>query len=280
METISKAMGDEDASLIRVTSLGSKGRRITWVNESLVEATRGSDGPVCPSEEVKKVRSIILDRDGAAKQDFVRELRAGHVEVSEFRVRPMGPCLADATPTHPGGADADVDENHFDRDEIDLLDNPSVAGATEGDQQDDYLVTFVAPAVLIAAMLVVAALVAGCLYRRRRYAKMAVAGDRTFVHRGIPIIFAEELDDPNGAPLSGSALLGDPQARPPAIMKEEKPPLPPPQYSQGGVGDLPPHGGEAPNYQPPPPFTQNPQRNPSRPNMPPAYRKPPTYVPP
>lgn len=63
-------------------------------------------------------------------------------------------------------------------------------------------------------------------------------------------------------------------------MKEEKPPLPPPEYQRGqelngtGVSE------DAP-YHPPPPFpsSRDSGRH-SRPKPTPTYRKPPPYVPP
>lgn len=70
----------------------------------------------------------------------------------------------------------------------------------------------------------------------------------------------------------------------PVILKEEKPPLPPPEYQKAEDGaDVPmlsQENSEEP-YQPPPPFATNRDNNrQNRPKPTPTYRKPPPYVPP
>lgn len=70
----------------------------------------------------------------------------------------------------------------------------------------------------------------------------------------------------------------------PVILKEEKPPLPPPEYQKTEDGaDVPmlsKENSEEP-YQPPPPFATNRETNrQNRPKPTPTYRKPPPYVPP
>ncbi|CAB0031996.1 unnamed protein product, partial [Trichogramma brassicae] len=70
----------------------------------------------------------------------------------------------------------------------------------------------------------------------------------------------------------------------PIILKEEKPPLPPPEYQRAEDGaDIPmlsKENSEEP-YQPPPPFATNRDSNRlNRPKPTPTYRKPPPYVPP
>lgn len=76
-------------------------------------------------------------------------------------------------------------------------------------------------------------------------------------------------------------IVGD---KAPVILKEEKPPLPPPEYlrSEDGADQpmLSQENSEEP-YQPPPPFARtsdNTRQN--RPKPTPTYRKPPPYVPP
>lgn len=51
----------------------------------------------------------------------------------------------------------------------------------------------------IKVMLLLAAVIACVLYRRRRTGKLGLEERRSFVSKGIPIIFAEELEErPSG----------------------------------------------------------------------------------
>ncbi|KAK8389932.1 hypothetical protein O3P69_012857 [Scylla paramamosain] len=258
VERIATVFGDPDPRHVAIDAMKQGSVVVTWHNSSL-------PGDPCPEEEMMRLRKVMMDDDGNLLPSFV-EAFAPEYRVVEGRLVPAGVCLGGDTPTH-------VEEEEH---------QPPVEDSIQGDD-NDYLINFIIPAVIIAAMLLLAAVIACCLYRRRRYGKMTMADDRTFVSKGIPIIFAEELDD-----------RPDP-AKSPVIMKEEKPPLPPPEYQRGtspAASATPPPadrrrpqsgegGDDAPSYQPPPPFTatNGASRHP-RPNMPPTYRKPPTYVPP
>lgn len=60
------------------------------------------------------------------------------------------------------------------------------------DITDDYLFTFVVPAVLIALMLILSGIIACLFYRRRRGNKMGIRDDdekQSFRNKGIPVIF-------------------------------------------------------------------------------------------
>ncbi|KAG0723145.1 Dystroglycan [Chionoecetes opilio] len=260
VERIATVFGDTDSRHVAVDAMTQGSVVVTWHNASL-------PADPCPEKEVMRLRQVMMDDDGQLLSTFIEGF-APDYRVVDGRLIPAGVCLGGDTPTH-------IEEEQH---------QPPVEDTIEGDN-NDYLINFIIPAVIIAAMLLLAAVIACCLYRRRRYGKMTMADDRTFVSKGIPIIFAEELDD-----------RPDP-AKSPVIMKEEKPPLPPPEYQRGSspantatppsTNRRRPHSGveergdDAPSYQPPPPFTatNGASRNP-RPNMPPTYRKPPTYVPP
>lgn len=258
VERIAQAFGDPDPTHIAIDAITDGSVVVSWHNTSL-------PSDPCPEEELRKLREVMLDSDGQLLRSFVESF-APEYTVTSGRLTPAGVCLGGDTPTH-------IEEEEH---------KPGVSDNIEG-EDNEYLINFIIPAVIIAAMLFLAAIIACCLYHRRRYGKMTMADDRTFVSKGIPIIFAEELDD-----------RPDP-AKSPVIMKEEKPPLPPPEYQRGSPAApaTPPNtdrrrpnsghegGDDTPSYQPPPPFTatNGASRHP-RPNMPPTYRKPPTYVPP
>lgn len=258
VERIATVFGDRDSQHVAIDDMRQGSVVVTWHNASL-------PSDPCPEEEVMRLRKVMLDDDGQLLPSFI-EAFVPDYKIVDGRLIPAGVCIGGDTPTYSD----------------DVTHQPPVEDTIKGDD-NDYLINFIIPAVIIAAMLLLAAVIACCLYRRRRYGKMTMADDRTFVSKGIPIIFAEELDD-----------RPDP-AKSPVIMKEEKPPLPPPEYQRGNspaASATPPStnrrrpqsgegGDDAPSYQPPPPFTatNGASRHP-RPNMPPTYRKPPTYVPP
>ncbi|CAL4108520.1 unnamed protein product [Meganyctiphanes norvegica] len=258
IEKIAEAFGDSNTDHVVVKSLSHGSVVVTWHNSSLPSEP-------CPSDEIRALREKMLDGHGKLLPSFVSVFHP--FNVSKGNVMSLGACLGADTPTH-------IEQpEHIMPEESNIQDN----------EENDYLLNFIIPAIIIACMLLLAAIIACCLYRRRRYGKMTMTDDRTFVSKGIPIIFAEELDD-----------RPDP-AKSPIIMKDEKPPLPPPEYQRGSspAASTPPtgdrrrphsgdHGGmdDSP-YQPPPPFTAtNGASRHQRPNMPPTYRKPPTYVPP
>lgn len=136
--------------------------------------------------------------------------------------------------------------------------------------------------------------------------KMNMQDNTTFISKGIPIIFNDELDD------NKSGQPANAKGKSPALLREEKPPLLPPEYpklntsasdSEGADSPLlerrdppvPPHGWGttgrgpteepsydpgAPSYEPPPPFSTNSNSRQTRPKPTPTYRNPPPYVPP
>ncbi|KAJ8976624.1 hypothetical protein NQ317_009716 [Molorchus minor] len=111
---------------------------------------------------------------------------------------------------------------------------------TSHSSNDDYLITFIVPAVIISIMLFLATVAACVLYRRRRTGKMNVEEDgrQSYGNKGIPVIFQEELDE-----------KPEPGTKTPVILKEEKPPLAPPDYSKSGSVKL---SDDSEPYQPPP----------------------------
>uniref|UniRef100_UPI00398ECD9D dystroglycan 1 n=1 Tax=Pristiophorus japonicus TaxID=55135 RepID=UPI00398ECD9D len=165
---------------------------------------------------------------------------------------------------------------------------PTVAtGAGRGPSRtsnDDVYLHTVIPAVVVAAILLIAGIIAMICYRKKRKGKLTIEDQATFIKKGVPIIFADELDDSKPPPSSSAPL----------ILQEEKPPLPPPEYpSQSGheaiplgqdlIGEYTPLREEDPNappYQPPPPFTAPMEGKGCRPKNMTPYRSPPPYVPP
>lgn len=75
----------------------------------------------------------------------------------------------------------------------------------------------------------------------------------------------------------------EPTNKTPIIMREEKPPLPPPEYQRSlpmATTALLADTEDSPYQPPPPPFSNVGSNHRSKPNSTPSYRKPPPYVPP
>ncbi|XP_054010632.1 dystroglycan 1-like isoform X1 [Hylaeus anthracinus] len=246
---------DKDTSAISLHSISNGSTVIAWHNRTLPTS-------YCAHEEVTRLRSVLVnDNDRRSVTDEVLEIMGQKFPVKQITVIPMGICVGEVTHVHS------PDNN------VPPVDDSTSVGAFH----DDYLITFVLPAIIIAAMLVLAGIIACVLYRRRRSGKMSVSEQdderQSFRSKGIPVIFQDELDE-----------KPDPGNKSPVILKEEKPPLPPPEYQKTEDGaDVPmlaKENSEEP-YQPPPPFATNRDTNrQNRPKPTPTYRKPPPYVPP
>ena len=247
---------DRDTNAISLHSISNGSTVITWHNRTLPTS-------YCAHEEVSRLRSVLVksDNDRRSVTDEVLEVMGSKFPVKQITVIPMGICLGELTDMHSP-------DNYV----------PPVDDSTPvGTFHDDYLITFVLPAIIIAVMLILAGIIACVLYRRRRSGKMSVSEQdderQSFRSKGIPVIFQDELDE-----------KPDPGNKSPVILKEEKPPLPPPEYQKtedgADVPMLPKENSEEP-YQPPPPFATNRDTNrQNRPKPTPTYRKPPPYVPP
>ncbi|PSN45591.1 hypothetical protein C0J52_15074 [Blattella germanica] len=251
---------DPNTNAISVSSIKEGSTIVTWYNRTLPT-------DFCPEDDISRLRRILVNDDQSIS-DRVGARMGPEFNVLAIKLTPTGKCQGELTELHvPDSPGLPIDDTH------------------QIGTSDEYLVTFVVPAVIIAAMLILAGIVACVLYRRRRTGKMNVGDEderQSFRNKGIPVIFQDELEE-----------RPDPGNKSPVIMKEEKPPLPPPEYQRGEpehpispptaahplLGET--TASEDPPYQPPPPFTSS--RDSGKQNRPkptPTYRKPPPYVPP
>ncbi|KAG8335221.1 cytoskeletal anchoring at plasma membrane [Homalodisca vitripennis] len=240
VERLAELFGDRNASAIVLSGVSANPTHIVWHNRSLPTDK-------CPDEEIKHLRQILLgDNDRVSVQ--VNTVLGPEFPVTQASLIPTASCQAIMTVTHP------VEPVY-----------PSGDVRPVSRSNDEYLVTVIVPAIVIAAMLLCASLVACALYRRRRTGKMSVGSEderQSFRSKGIPVIFQDELEE-----------RPEPANKSPVIMKEEKPPLPPPEYHQRTalLSDT-DHHEDSP-YQPPPPFPTS--RDSARPKPTPTYRMPP-----
>ncbi|KAK2719151.1 dystroglycan 1-like [Artemia franciscana] len=210
IETLARAFGDANTSSIVLKSLKkstpdfheSMGQTsITWLNKTL------SYDP-CPYEEIEVLRSVLLKNDGHLTKNFSDIFFNQEFTPLSASLKPTYTCLGMTTPTYRG---IPVDESTEDPPE-----------GPVGSLVEDYLFTFIVPGLIIAGMLIIAFIIACVLYRRQRSGKMYIEEHQTFISKGIPVIFAEELDD---------------KQEPPAklILRDEMRATLPPGYKRSGT---------------------------------------------
>lgn len=170
---------DKDTNAISLHSISNGSTVITWHNRTLPTS-------YCAHEEVSRLRSVLVksDNDRRSVTDEVLDVMGLKFPVKQITVIPMGICLGELPNVHSPDSHA-----------------PPVDGdsTSVGAFHDDYLITFVLPAIIIAIMLILAGIIACVLYRRRRSGKMSVSEQdderQSFRSKGIPVIFQDELDE-------------------------------------------------------------------------------------
>ncbi|NXI78660.1 DAG1 protein, partial [Rhipidura dahli] len=266
VKKLALAFGDRNSSTITVQDIAKGSIVVEWTNNTL---------PLdpCPREQIRTLSKKIADDSGRPSPAFSNVLQpefkplnvsvvgSGSCRYIQFvPVTKDGRVFSEATPTVAAGKDP------------------------EKSSEDDVYLHTVIPAVVVAAILLVAGIIAMICYRKKRKGKLTIEDQATFIKKGVPIIFADELDDSKPPPSSSMPL----------ILQEEKAPLPPPEYpnqsmpettplNQDTIGEYTPLRDEDPNappYQPPPPFTAPMEGKGSRPKNMTPYRSPPPYVPP
>lgn len=92
-------------------------------------------------------------------------------------LEPLGICEGEDTVQHkPEASPPPVDDNPY----------------PIGPFDEDYIFTFLIPAILIALMLILSGVVACLFYRKRRASKMGIGDEdekQSFRNKGIPVIF-------------------------------------------------------------------------------------------
>ncbi|XP_063700769.1 dystroglycan 1 isoform X2 [Culicoides brevitarsis] len=241
IEKVARVFDDSNTNHILVRQIRripqTQNVAITFYNTTLHRHHR------CPTADIEELRSILLHPDSSIRDRVKDTLSEFHLQ--SVNLHPIGACQGADTITHEIPVKPDEPPPH---------------------QPDDYLLTFVLPAIIILAMLLLASIVACYLHRKRLTGKMELGDEeerKSFRSKGIPVIFQDELDEkPEIATKS------------PIILKDEKPPLLPPSYNQTNPDD-----DDMDEYVPPPgvgPIGARETRGKSP--VTPSYRKPPPYV--
>ncbi|MEQ2175846.1 hypothetical protein GOODEAATRI_021882 [Goodea atripinnis] len=257
------ALGDRNTSTVTLRSITKGSIVVEWTNNSLQQN-------LCPKEQITALSKKISDHQGTPSPAFIKAMEPEFKPIN-ISVRGTNKCQS-YTFIPPGEVP------------IPALPTATPSPGTSHNSGDDVYLHTVIPAVVVAALLLIAGIIAMVCYRKKRKGKMTTEEQATFIKKGVPIIFADELDDSKSPPSSSIPL----------ILQEEKPPLPPPEYpnmagphstllNQDLLEEYSVYQDDDPNappYQPPPPFTVPIEGKGSRPKNMTSYRSPPPYVPP
>lgn len=263
VKKLAYALGDRNSSTVSLRNISKGSIVVEWTNTSLPQHP-------CPKEQLAVMSRTLASADGKPSEAFRYSMEP---EFRPLDVQAKGRASCRTYSFIPPG-------------EIDIPEPPAVTPALGTGRQstDDVYLHTVIPAVVVAAILLIAGIIAMICYRKKRKGKLTIEDQATFIKKGVPIIFADELDDSKPPPSSSMPL----------ILQEEKPPLPPPEYPNMATPETTPLNQEllgeytalrdedpnAPPYQPPPPFTTPMEGKGSRPKNMTPYRSPPPYVPP
>ncbi|XP_072237459.1 dystroglycan 1 [Leuresthes tenuis] len=263
VKKLAYALGDRNSSTVSLRNISKGSIVVEWTNTSLPQQP-------CPKEQLAVMSRTLADANGRPSQTFRYSMEP---EFRPLEVKAKGRASCRTYSFIPPA-------------EIEIPEPPAVTpglGSSRHSTDDVYLHTVI-PAVVVAAILLIAGIIAMICYRKKRKGKLTIEDQATFIKKGVPIIFADELDDSKPPPSSSMPL----------ILQEEKPPLPPPEYPNMATPETTPLNQEllgeytalqdedpnAPPYQPPPPFTTPMEGKGSRPKNMTPYRSPPPYVPP
>ena len=289
--------GDENTSALTVTRIARGSVVYAFTNNTL-------SGGSCPVDDITALADKLVTADGNLNPEAEEKLKpwvlagaatapAGDCEGNpNFPVRSATaaakPTMSTAT-AKPGVTEKPTDAPGMsDKPSMPKTTtaSPNVTGvATAGKtSEDDIWITTVVPAVVIVAILLIALLVACILYRKKRKGKMNLEDQNTFVNKGAPVIFPDELDEkPNDS------------TKP--LLIEGSPPAPPPEYHRGTSESPEPRGNNhkentpptdevdadieidatSPLYQPPPPVTASSGKQ-ARPHVQQPYRSQPPEI--
>ncbi|XP_062854624.1 dystroglycan 1-like [Trichomycterus rosablanca] len=269
---LASALGDRNSNTITLKNITWGSIIVEWTSSSLPRSP-------CPREQIQAMCRRISDANGHPTPIFYGAMQPEFIPIN-VTVRGVNKCQRFLF-VPPQEVSISLSPVNVSTQVPSTIAPSSSSGWSRSD--DVYLHTVI-PAVVVAALLLCGGFIAMVCYRKKHNGKMTTEEQATFIKKGVPIIFADELDDTK-SPSSSSM---------PLILREEKPPLPPPQYSSSacGEGSLLNHQilgeyiclssddpGTLP-YQPPPPFTIPIESRGSRPKNMTSYRCPPPYVPP
>jgi len=200
---IAAAFGDKDASKMIITSISRGSVVITWTNNTIPFEP-------CPEKEIRALLAYLLLPDGAINETFAKAMEP--YRVLNAGASHIGPC-----------AHLDSHKTTAEPDEITTSVMPKGVEVKPREQpESNLLLLILIPLVIVAVLLLILIIICVLCYKkqkRRQKEQDKLSG----LHKGgIPIIFADELDDKPDTPTSTlkSRSRND----------EEKQSVPPPEY--------------------------------------------------
>ncbi|XP_037946051.1 uncharacterized protein LOC119678340 isoform X4 [Teleopsis dalmanni] len=248
VERISQLFGDHTTQNIQIRSVTtqhvSDSTIVNFYNTSLYKSHNR-----CSEEDIEAARNVYLVQEHVV-HNRVKKVFGPELNLTDMQVNNMVSC-------HP---DLEIPHREF-------IPTKTEEPSLKSSFADHYMYSVILPAVIIISMILIAALVALCLHRRRHKSGKMELGDeeerKSFKTRGIPVIFQDELDE--------KPEIGN---KSPIILKDEKPPLLPPSYNTSNMnGD-----NDVDEYVPPPAVVVGGREARGKSPATPSYRKPPPYV--
>ncbi|XP_076363552.1 dystroglycan 1-like [Tachypleus tridentatus] len=250
---LSSFFGDPSTEYLIVLSIKNGSVVYAWTNNTL-------PSDPCPKGLINELSNLMLEENGTISERLLQAMNP-EFKISELNIVPLGSCV-----------------NIIDRISVSATPKPPKREpAVPGD--DDTYITTIIPAVVIVILLIIAAMIAYFLYRRRRRGKMKMQDNGSFVNKGVPIIFADELDEKTEKPIKSPSTV-EAEKLPSSGTENgklaEEATQQTPLLSE--ISDGSPDVRSSPPYHGPQPTNRDNKMN--QPKTTPNYRQPPPYVPP
>lgn len=286
--------GDRRADAVEVLDLKAGSTILSWANNSLPYDP-------CPKVALERLRDLLRKEDGTPQESFKTRLLPDF-PLLNVALELSGPCDPSVN-VEDAASSAALPPTKATTEESGPMREPYVptTAPPPGIIGEDHFIATVLPILIICVLVLIAVLVACCLYRRSRKGKESrEERSEAFVSKGAPVIFPDEVEPDEK----------DVLATTPMLVKEERAPLPMPDLSlpppaqthhshshsrtpaRAETHEMPErrplNSGRAsttehenPLYRPPPPLNVSSRASPRPPKHAfPHQREPPPYVPP
>uniref|UniRef100_UPI00358F20CC dystroglycan 1-like n=1 Tax=Myxine glutinosa TaxID=7769 RepID=UPI00358F20CC len=198
VKKLTAALGGKNASVLTIEDIKRGSVVVTWSNNTLPLEP-------CPLLEVHRLCDQMISEGGAPRESFHASMKP---EFDVVKVKAYGTeKCADSDFRAVGHRDIPLSTVGVPTTVV------SVAHPEAMPAQDRNILYIIIPLILVALLLL---LIGACLcYRHKRKGKMTLEERHSFVRKGVPVIFSDEMDD--GKPSLSSNK--------PVILHEEKAPL-------------------------------------------------------
>jgi len=197
IKTIARIFSDADTRHVVLKHVDPFSLQVVWFNKTI-------EDQYCPRKWLKQTKNFLLDKDNIPRQHVSLSF-APEFHLTDVKLVELGACV-------------DIPDQD-EQDDIDLPFFPS--------SREEYILTFLVPALIIIAMLLLAILIACLLHRKKRAGKMDMFKPEALPPR-IPVILQDELNDDNFN-----------SCKQPIILREDNGNVGPMAASMGTMGSLP-----------------------------------------